>query len=70
MLVNLQVSSTNLAGIHPSLQMTSTEHRIIQDAAINSVLRALFLVDQQYIGPQQVVGTIVSCRNEVGKIQC
>lgn len=36
---------TNLAGIHPSLQVASTEHSIIQDSAINSGFRALLLVD-------------------------
>ena len=65
--LNKQVSSTDLAGIHPSLQVASTEHRIIQDIAINNRLHALFLVDQQYIGRQQMVRTIFNCRDKEDK---
>lgn len=37
---------SNLAGIHPSLQVASTDHRNIQDIPINSILRTLSLVDK------------------------
>lgn len=56
---------THLAGVHPSLQVASAKHGIIDDFAINSGLRALLLVDQQYIGLQQMIGTIISWSDEM-----
>lgn len=51
----------NLAGVSPSLQVASTQHGSVQDRAINRRLRALLLVDQQHVGFQQVIGSVLVC---------
>lgn len=41
---------TNLAGIHPALQVACTEHGGVHDRSVNIPVRTFFLVDQQNIG--------------------